>query len=104
MAKLKPKQCWKIIKKQFINSKTVKSNTLTAADLFEHFKLIYGNEPDPSREQPQDPTLHESQINADIEISENELKNAVVVVVLVLFLFCVFTEKLQKYGHGPFMR
>ena len=79
MAKSKPKQFWKTIKKKIINSKAVKSGTLTVADLFEHFKSIYGNEPDSSSEQPQDPTLHESQLNAelDAEISENELKKAV---------------------------
>ena len=79
MAKSKPKQFWKTIKKKFINSKAVKSDTLTVADLFDYFKSIYGNELDSSSEQPQDPTLHESQLNAelDAEISENELKKAV---------------------------
>ena len=79
MAKSKPKQFWKTIKKKFINSKAVKSDTLTVADLFDYFKSIYGNELDSSSEQPQDPALHESQLNAelDAEISENELKKAV---------------------------
>ena len=54
-------------------------DTLTAADLLEHFKSIYGTEPDPSNVAPQDPSLHEDQTNAmlDEEISQNELKKAI---------------------------
>ena len=52
------------------------ADTLTVADLLEHFKSIYGTEPDPSNVPPQDPSLHEDQPNAmlDGEISQNELK------------------------------
>ena len=79
MAKSKPKQFWKTVKKSYVNSKTIKSDTLTASELFEHFKSIYGNEPEPSKEQPQDPSLHENQTNANLdgEISEHEIKKAV---------------------------
>ena len=57
----------------------VESDTLTAADLFEHFKSIYGNESDPSNEQPQSPSLHENQTHANFygEISEHEIKKAI---------------------------
>ena len=79
IAKSKPKQFWKTIKKHYVNSKTVNADTLTAADLLEHFKSIYGTETDPSKVPPQDPSLHEEQTNAmhDEEISQNELKKAI---------------------------
>ena len=57
----------------------MKSDTLTVTDLFQHFKSIYGTDPDPPSEQQLDHSLDESLENADLdsEISENELKNAV---------------------------
>ena len=57
----------------------MKSDTLTITDLFQHFKSIYGTDPDPPSEQQLDHSLYESLENADLdsEISENELKNAV---------------------------
>ena len=59
--------------------KQLKSDTLTVTDLFEHFKPIYGTDPDPPSEQPLNHILHESLEIADLdsEISEDELKNAV---------------------------
>ena len=36
MAKSKPKQFWKTIKKKFLNAKALKSDTLTVADLFQY--------------------------------------------------------------------
>lgn len=79
MAKSKPSKFWKTIKKKIKTSKTVKSDTLTVTDLFQHFKSIYGTDPDPPSEQQLDHSLDESLENADLdsEISENELKNAV---------------------------
>ena len=79
MAKSKPKQFWKTIKEKFTNSKSVQSDSLTVDELFHHFKSIYGIEPDPLREQPLDAPPTEPQANTalDVEISENELKNAV---------------------------
>ena len=44
MAKSNPKQFWKTVKKK-LNSKKIQSDKLTANDLFEHFKFIYGEEP-----------------------------------------------------------
>ena len=44
MAKSKPNKFWKTIKKKSKTPKTVKSDTLTVADLFEHFKSIYGTD------------------------------------------------------------
>ena len=78
MAKSKPKQFWKTIKKKFTNSKSVQSDSLTVDDLFHHFKSIYGIEPDPLREQTLGAPPTEPQANTalDVEISENELKNA----------------------------
>ena len=78
MAKSKPKQFWKTIKKKFTNSKSVQSDSLTVDDLFHHFKSIYGIESDPLREQPLDAPPTETQANTDldVEISENELKYA----------------------------
>ena len=69
MTKSKPKQFWKTVKKRYVNSKTIKSDTLTASELFEHFKSIYRNEP--SNEQSQDPSLHGNQTvtNLNGEIS-----------------------------------
>ena len=79
MAKSKPKQFWKTLKKSYVNSKTIESDTLTATDLFEHFKSIYRNEPEPPNEQLQEPSLHENQTNANLdgEISEHEIKKAI---------------------------
>ena len=79
MAKSKPKQIWKTIKKKFANSKSVQCDSLTVDDIFHHFKSIYGIESDPLSEQPLDAPPTETQANTalDKEISENELKNAV---------------------------
>ena len=79
MAKLKPKQFWKTVKRNYVNSKSVKSETLTASDLFEHFKSIYGIEPESLNGQQQNPILSETQTNADLdgEITETELKHAI---------------------------
>ena len=76
MAKSKPKQFWKTIKKKFTYSKSVQSDSLTVDDLFHHFKSIYGIESNPLSEQPLDAPPTETQENSalDVEISENELK------------------------------
>ena len=66
-------------KKSYVNSKRIESDTLTATDLFEHFKSIYGNEPEPPKEQLHEPSLHENQTNANLDgdISEFEIKKAI---------------------------
>ena len=79
MAKSKPKQILENSKKSYVNSKTIESDTLAATDLFEHFKSIYGNEPEPPNDQSQEPSLYKNQTNANLdrEISEHEIKKAI---------------------------
>lgn len=81
MAKSQPKQFWKTINKKFKTAKPVQSDTLAVSDLFEHFKSIYGNEPDQLNGPDPSPDLTMSQniqnVDLDAEISEIELRNAV---------------------------
>ena len=79
MAKTKPKQFWKTIKKKISKSKADSSDTLTVDELFNHFQSIYGIEPDQLGDQPVGTQQAQTHVNSslDEEISENELKNAV---------------------------
>ena len=75
MAKSNPKQFWKSVKKKLSSSK-IQSDNLTAIDLFEHFKSVYGEEPD---EMNQQTPILDNTFNSDfdMEISETELKTAI---------------------------
>ena len=75
MAKSNPKQFWKSVKKKLSSSK-IQSDNLTAIDLFEHFKSVYGEEPD---EMNQQTPIPDNTFNSDfdMEISETELKTAI---------------------------
>lgn len=77
MARKQPKQFWKSIKKKF-KSKTLQSEKLTATDLYEHFKSIFGDDQAPLHQEGQD-TTSETIYNAELDsdITENEIKNAV---------------------------
>ena len=75
MAKSNPKQFWKSVKKKLSSSK-IQSDNLTAIDLFEHFKSVYGEEQD---EMNQQTPIPDNTFNSDFdtEISETELKTAI---------------------------
>ena len=75
MAKSNPKQFWKSVKKKLSSSK-IQSDNLTAIDLFEHFKSVYGEEQDEMNEQT---PIADNTFNSDFdtEISETELKTAI---------------------------
>ena len=61
-----------------MNSKTIQSDKLTANDLFEHFKFIYGEEPDDINQQAQNLTADGSfHRDFHMKVSETELKTAV---------------------------
>lgn len=76
MANSNPKQFWKSIKKK-MTTKSAQSDKLNVNDLFEHFKTIYGEEPEDTN--PQMPVITEPQSHTDFdsEISENEIKTAI---------------------------
>ena len=75
MAKSNSKQFWKSVKKKLCLSK-IQSDDLTAIDLFEHFKSVYGEEQDDMNQQTPIP---DSTFNSDfnMEISETELNTAI---------------------------
>ena len=75
MANKQPKAFWKNIKKTF-TSKQNQSAKLTAADLYDHFKSIYGEERD---QPPEQIFVDENTQNyeMDCDISEQELRKAV---------------------------
>ena len=75
MAKKQPKTFWKTVQKT-IKPKQSESSKLTAADLYEHFKFIYGDE----RDLPTEPNFADENIEnheMDCDISEQELRKAV---------------------------
>ena len=75
--KKKPKDFWKSIKNTF-KKKSTTSDKLTAADLFDHFKSVIGNEQDSTEDH--DFSLNNENLQneyLDSEISENEIKCAV---------------------------
>ena len=77
MAKKKPKDFWKSIKNTF-KKKSTTSDKLTAADLFDHFKSVIGNEQDSTEDH--DFSLNNENLQneyLDSKISENEIKCAV---------------------------
>ena len=96
MAKKQPKKFWKTLRKKF-KTKSRESETLTADELMNHFKTVFGNDNEilkphppaptspqqapPASQQPQStsqpdptPTIHPQ---LDTEITENELRDAV---------------------------
>ena len=89
MAKKQPKAFWKNIKKTF-TTKQNQSAKVTAADLYDHFKSIYGEERDQPTEQI---FVDENTQNdeMDCDILEQELRKAVfsqkIIKALVLIIF-----------------
>ena len=76
MAKRQPKDFWKSIKSSF-KKKPTTSETLTAADLFDHFKSVIGDEQDVTEEQNFNTNYENQNEDLDREISENEIKCAI---------------------------
>ena len=80
LAKKQPKKFWKSIKSK-LKAKSPHSDSLTAEDLLNHFKTVFGGDtnipPDPEHAQappPPEPHMHPE---LDAEFTEAELKEAV---------------------------
>ena len=88
MAKKQPRKFWKAIKRKY-RTKSKQSEILTADDLLNHFKTVFGDDttnnadvpqnppPQQNQQSPQPEPQNVSQSELDAEISETELRNAI---------------------------
>ena len=74
LAKDKPREFWKVIKKQY-KKKSPLSNTLTVDDIYTHFNDLYGSTPEHNNPEPEVHGIYDEDL--DIEFSDSELRDAI---------------------------